>query len=93
MLNELKEILISEEEIQNKVNEMAAMINKDYKGEDILFIGILKGSVIFMSDLARKIDTQAEFDFMDVSSYGDKAYSSGNVRIIYDVKYDVKDKI
>jgi len=92
MLNELKEILISEEEIQNKVNEMAAMINKDYKGEDILFIGILKGSVIFMSDLARKIDTQAEFDFMDVSSYGDKAYSSGNVRIIYDVKYDVKDK-
>ena len=92
MKNDIEKILISEENIQKKVTEMADKISRDYQDGNILLIGILKGSVIFMSDLSRQLDVNAEFEFMDVSSYGDKTYSSGNIRINYDVKYDVGNK-
>ncbi len=92
MKNDIKRILIGKEKIQEKVEELADQINSDYQDGNILLIGILKGSVIFMSDLSRKLDVNAEFEFMDVSSYGNNTFSSGNIRINYDVKYDVGNK-
>ena len=62
--------LISKEEISEKVKEMALRIDNDYKGEEILLIGLLRGSVIFLSDLVRELKTEATIDFMVVSSYG-----------------------
>ncbi|TYB31298.1 MAG: hypoxanthine phosphoribosyltransferase [Candidatus Mcinerneyibacterium aminivorans] len=92
MEKDIERILIEESQIQKKVKELADRISKDYRNGNILLIGILKGSVIFMSDLSRNLDLNAEFEFMDVSSYGNNTYSSGNIRINYDVKYDVGNK-
>ena len=65
---DLSEVLISEEQLQKRVAEIGAEISRDYRGEDILLIGILKGSVPFMADLMRKIDLDVAIDFMSVSS-------------------------
>jgi len=78
------EILINEEEIKRRVEEMAAQITEDYQGKDLLVIGILKGSCIFFADLIRKIDLPLEIDFMAAKSYGDKMHP-GEVRIIKDL--------
>lgn len=84
---EIGKVLITEEELQNKVKELGKLITEDYKDkkEDLLLISILKGSVFFMTDLSRAIDLALSFDFMDVSSYGDGTESSGNVRILKDL--------
>lgn len=78
------EILFHEEEIEQRVGELAARITKDYQGKDLLVIGILKGSCIFFADLIRKIDLPLEIDFMAAKSYGDKTHP-GEVRIIKDL--------
>lgn len=92
MQEDIKEILLTSEEIQSKVKELGEKITEDYKGKDLLLICILKGSFIFMSDLCKEIDLPLTLDFMAVSSYGDSAQSSGVVRIIKDLEEDIEGK-
>lgn len=86
------DVMISEEEIANKVNELAKQIEKDYEGEQLLVVGILKGASVFVSDLIRKINLDVNIDFMSVSSYGNGTESSGTVRILKDLDVDIADK-
>ena len=87
-----QEILISREELAAKVKELGAKITEDYKGKEILLVGILKGSVPFMADLMREIDLDLSIDFMSVSSYGSSTKSSGVVRIIKDLDTPIEGK-
>ena len=85
------EELIAEREILNRVAEIAAEIEKDYQGkEDIVLIGLLRGSAVFLSDLARKINLEAKMDFMVVSSYGNETESSREVRIDKDLTDEIR---
>ena len=90
--NIIKEILVTEEEIANKVKELGEIITNDYKGKDLIIVGILKGAVVFMSDLCREIKLPILMDFMAVSSYGKSSFSTGEVRIIKDLDYSVENK-
>ena len=85
MKNDIKEVLISEEEILNKVKEIGEKVSKDYAGKPLLLVGVLKGSVVFISDLMKNISIKCEVDFMAVSSYGNSTESSGVVRILKDL--------
>ncbi len=91
-MDKVKEVLISEEKIINKVKELGEQITKDYKGKNLLCVGILKGSVLFASDLIREINLPLEIDFMAVSSYGSSTESSGIVRILKDLDESVEGK-
>lgn len=84
------DILITAEEIKAKVQELGRLVAEDYRGRDLLVIGILKGAFMFMADLIREIDTPLEIDFMAVSSYGASTVSSGEVKIIKDLDYSIK---
>lgn len=86
---DISEILISRDEIQDKIAELAKQIGEDYRGRDLLLVGVLKGALIFMADLCRKIELPLEFDFMAVSSYGASTKSSGVVRILKDLDYEI----
>ena len=90
--NEISEILITEEEIKNKIIELGKKISKDYKGKNLILVGILRGAVIFMADLARKISIPMVFDFIAISSYGAETKSSGVVRILKDLDANIKGK-
>ena len=92
MMPDVKEVLISSGEIEEKVREIGARITEDYRGEKPLLIGILRGAVVIMSDLMRNIDLQCELDFMDISSYGTGTSSSGVVRILKDLEEDITDR-
>lgn len=92
MINDLQEILYSEEQLKEKAAEMGRQITNDYKGKDLLVVGILKGSVIFAADLFRNISLPCELDFMAVSSYGNSAVSSGQVRILKDLDKNIEGK-
>ena len=92
MMPDVKEVLISSKEIEDKVREIGARITEDYKGEKPLLIGILRGAVVIMSDLMRNIDLQCELDFMDISSYGTGTSSSGVVRILKDLEEDITNR-
>ena len=83
------DILFSAAEIAARVEELGAQITKDYKGRSPLLIGVLKGSFIFLGDLARRIDLPVEFDFIGVSSYGKSTKTSGIVRIVKDLENDI----
>lgn len=87
-----EEILISREELAQKVKELAAMITKDFEGQEVLLVGILRGSVPFMADLMREIDLDLSIDFMSVSSYGSSTKSSGVVRIMKDLDTPIEGK-
>ena len=87
-----EEVLISKEQLAAKVAELGAQISKDYEGEELVLIGILKGSVPFMADLMRAITLDVEMDFMSVSSYGSGTKSSGVVRILKDLDSDIAGK-
>lgn len=84
-MNSIREVLIDEVTLKNKVQEMGAEITRDYKGKSLLLIGVLKGAVIFLSDLCQQIKLPVAFDFMAVSSYGSSTKSSGVVRILKDL--------
>ncbi len=84
--------LISEDKIQKRVLELAEQISKDFEGEDITLVCILKGAIMFMVDLARKIGQNVELDFMDVSSYGERTESSGNIKINMDLQNPIEGK-
>ncbi len=80
------EVLVSQADLSRRVSELAAEIDRDYAGRDLILIGILKGAVIFMSDLMRQLSTACEVDFMAISSYGSATDSSGVVRILKDLE-------
>ena len=82
---DIKEVLISEEQLAAKVAELGARISKDYKGKKLIILGVLKGSVVFMTDLLRQITIPVEMDFMAVSSYGSGTKTSGVVKILKDL--------
>ena len=92
MNNDIERVLISEEDIEKKVTEIAEGISEEYKGKEVILIGILKGSVMFMSDLMKKITIPCKMDFMAVSSYGEGSESSGVVRILKDLDFEIRDK-
>lgn len=84
-------ILINEDEIKTKVSELGRIITRDYARKELLLIGVLKGSVVFMADLMRHIDLNCRIDFMRVSSYGNGSASSGNIKIELDLRHPIKD--
>ncbi len=92
MNNDIKKILIDEDSLQAKVKELGAKIAEDYKGKDLLLICVLKGAVVFVSDLMKRIDLPLEIDFMAVSSYGCDTKSSGVVRILKDLNKGIEGK-
>lgn len=93
MLEDIKEILITEEEIKKKLKELGEKITQDYRDkDDVLIVGVLKGAVLFIADLIRHIDLPVKLDFMAVSSYGASTESSGIVRILKDLDQDVEGK-
>lgn len=86
------EVLVSEEQIKAKVAELAAAIDADYEGRELLLVGVLKGAFIIMGDLARALRTPTSVDFMAVSSYGSGTSTSGVVRILKDLDGDISGK-
>jgi hypoxanthine phosphoribosyltransferase len=79
------EVLVESDDLQRRVRELAAEIDRDYADRDLVLIGVLKGAVMFMADLMRDLETPCEVDFMAVSSYGSATDSSGVVRILKDL--------
>lgn len=93
---DIKSVLLSEEDIQSKTAELAAQIGADYRDasadQDLLLITVLKGAVMFVTDLARAIPLPTQLEFMAVSSYGSSTSSSGVVRILKDLDRDINDR-
>lgn len=92
MIEDIKEVLFSEEQIAERVKELGSRISVDYKGKNLLVVGILKGSVLFASDLLKNITIPCEIDFMAVSSYGNSTETSGVVRILKDLDNNIEGK-
>ncbi len=86
---DLKEVLITPERLQERVAQLAAQIDADYAGRDLLLVGVLKGAVMVLADLARAMHLPVEMDWMAVSSYGSGTKSSGVVRILKDLDNDI----
>ena len=84
-MSEKIRVLLSEEEVEAKIREVAAKISKDYEGKELHLICVLKGGVFFTCELAKRITVPVSLDFMSVSSYGDDTKSSGVVRIVKDL--------
>ena len=91
MKNDIQEILLTEEQIQAKVKELAAQITEEYAGKNPVFIGVLKGVVIFFADMVRNIDIPCEIDFMSIASYSGTT-STGRTEIRKDVSVDIKNR-
>jgi len=89
MEKDVLEIVITEQQIQEKTAELAELISEDYRDKNPLFICVLKGAVMFMGDLLKRVSVPAEIDFMAVSSYGTSTESSGVVRIVKDLDTEV----
>jgi len=83
------EILISHRELDKKITELAARISRDYQGKVPIFVGVLNGAIIFLSDLIRKLTVECEIDFIKISSYGNKRISSGAITMIKDFSADL----
>ncbi|BDG45503.1 MULTISPECIES: hypoxanthine phosphoribosyltransferase [Parageobacillus] len=90
MKDDIQKILITEQQIQEKVKELGKMLTEEYEGRFPLAVGVLKGAMPFMADLLKHIDTYLEMDFMDVSSYGNATVSSGEVKILKDLNTSVE---
>lgn len=86
---ELAHVLLTEEQIRQRVDEVAATLERDYEGRDLLLVGVLKGAIMIMADLARALTRSADMDWMAVSSYGSGTMSSGVVRILKDLDADI----
>ena len=86
------ESLIDRQKVESRIKELAKEIEKDYAGEEVVCVGLLKGSVIFLSDLVKEIETPVIIDFMNVSSYGSETVSSGDVKILKDTDLDLRGK-
>ena len=83
------QVLLTEKQIMDRLGEMAAQIEADYEGKDLLLVGVLKGAVMVMADLARSLNRHVEMDWMAISSYGSGTKSSGVVRILKDLDTDL----
>ncbi len=90
--NDIQEVLFSEEQLKNRVREIAQQITADYQCKEIMLISVLRGSFVFMADLCRAIDLPCTLDFMAVSSYGKGTKSSGQVQITKDLSEDISDR-
>ena len=89
MSGDLQQVLLTQEQIRDRLAELAAQIDADYADRDLLLVGVLKGAVMVMADLARALHSKAEMDWMAVSSYGSGTKSSGVVRIMKDLDRDI----
>ena len=87
---DLEKVLITEEEILTKLDELAALIAREYEGKDLLLVGVLNGAVMVMADLSRHLTSHVEMDWMAISSYGSGTQSSGVVRILKDLNTDIE---
>jgi hypoxanthine phosphoribosyltransferase len=87
--SDIERVLITEEQIQEKIRDLGARITADYADRDLLLIGVLKGAFVLMADLSRHIRLPLEFDFMAVSSYGAATQTSGVVRILKDLDHEI----
>jgi len=90
--HDIESVLLSEEQIHTRVAEMGAQISRDYEGKDIVLVGVLVGSMVFMADLMRHITVPCFTDFVAISSYGKESRSSGVVRIIKDLDDSVESR-
>lgn len=88
MESNIKQVLLTEEEIQGKVSELASLLSEEYAGKDPIFVGVLKGVVLFYADVIKQITTHCQMDFMWISSY--KGSSSGQMEVKRDVSADIK---
>ncbi|QCP04062.1 hypoxanthine phosphoribosyltransferase [Brevibacterium sp. CS2] len=89
---DIEKVLVTEAQIAHRLTEMASDIDRDYQGRDVLLVGVLKGAVMVMADLARALHSRVRMDWMAVSSYGSGTKSSGVVRILKDLDTDLKDQ-
>lgn len=87
---DIDRILITGDEVQSKIRELGGRITEDYRGKDLLLVGVLKGAFVVMADLSRHIRLPLRFDFMAVSSYGASTKTSGVVRILKDLDHDIE---
>ncbi|WNB85306.1 hypoxanthine phosphoribosyltransferase [Cellulomonas sp. ATA003] len=92
MGDDLERVLLTEEQLGSRLDELAAQIDADYAGKDVLLVGVLKGAVMVMADLARRLHGSVQMDWMAVSSYGSGTKSSGVVRILKDLDADLTDR-
>jgi hypoxanthine phosphoribosyltransferase len=92
MHDDIEEVLITEQALRARVAELGRALSRDYAGRSVLLVGILKGAVMFMVDLARALDLPIEMDFMAISSYGNSTESSGVVRILKDLEEPIEGK-
>lgn len=92
MREDIERILLTEETLRDKIRTIGKAISEDYKGRDLVLIGVLKGSVLFMGDLMKEIDIHCAMEFMAVSSYGNSTQTSGVVRILKDLDYPIEGK-
>ncbi|RUP78341.1 hypoxanthine phosphoribosyltransferase [Corynebacterium propinquum] len=90
--SDVESVLISEEEIKQRVKALADKVSKDYAGNDLLLVCVLKGAAVFLTDFARELSIPSEMEFMAVSSYGNSTTSSGVVRILKDLDRDIEGK-
>ena len=90
MKERIEKVLVSEEDIRTRVREMGEQITRDYAGKDLVLVGILKGSVVFMADLMRQIGLPLNIDFISVSSYGSKTSSDGTITLLKDLALDIR---
>lgn len=90
--SDVESVLISEEEIKQRVKVLADKVSKDYAGNDLLLVCVLKGAAVFLTDFARELSIPSEMEFMAVSSYGNSTTSSGVVRILKDLDRDIEGK-
>jgi hypoxanthine phosphoribosyltransferase len=92
MMSGVGRVLVPSEKIGERVRELGERVTEDYRGEELLLVGILRGAVVFLSDLMRYLELPCEIDFMEVSSYGTGTTSSGVVRILKDLEEDITDR-
>lgn len=92
MYEDVSEVLLTEEQIQQRVRELAEQISADYQGKDLLLVCVLKGGILFLTDLMRQLDIPHAIDFMAISSYGAGTESSGVVRILMDLNTSIEGK-
>jgi hypoxanthine phosphoribosyltransferase len=90
--HDIERVLITGEEVQEKIRELGERITEDYRGRDLLLVGVLKGAFVLMADLSRNVRLPLQFDFMAVSSYGIATKTSGVVRIMKDLDRDIEGK-
>ena len=92
MINDVEKVLLSEDQLSQKIAELGEEISKDYQGKEIVAICVLKGAILFMADLARAVKVPMALDFMAVSSYGNGTSTSGTVRILKDLDNSIEGK-